>query len=470
MRKMKTLLQNLLMVLAVMVLAYSCYNEDNKIEASCQDGILNQEETDIDCGGPNCDPCPPSCDNGILDYVDGWQEVGIDCGGPCAELGLLCCENGILDVNEFDPTVSENWVDCKFDGLGPGEVGSNSECPICPTCENGIHDDGEQITLGGVIYLTIDCDEDPLTECPPCDQLCDDGLPNGLENPCVDCGGVCLACNAAHCTNGVQDIFPDDPSKSETAIDCGGCQCPPCALLCGDGILNGNEIAPDCGGIDCPQCVDPVLCGDGIQNGYETGVDCYDLLDGASSCPPCQTLCNDAIQNGFETDTDCGGPDCGPCGDETTGYLTYNIDGVFYESKFTSLTAQRTPAVPPSSTIDLITFGGGANHPINFFLKDMDETPNTFSTGTYFINSADLSGTPNTCAFTDTDGMAYQAETDPTGITVQITTVQYTAPLPPPNVQPGGLLEGTFEGVLYDNFTGAELIVTDGVFKLNFQN
>ncbi|NNK80209.1 MAG: hypothetical protein HKO93_01825, partial [Flavobacteriales bacterium] len=223
-------------------------------------------------------------------------------------------------------------------------------------------------------------------------------------------------------------------------------------------------------GIDCPTCVDPVLCGDGILNGYETGIDCYDGTDGASSCPPCQTLCNDNIQNGFETDTDCGGPDCGPCGDETTGFITYLVNGELYESKFTSFIVQRTPAMPPTSVIDLISFGGGINHPINFFLKDSDLTPNTFSTGTYFINNADLTGTPNTCTFTDTNGQVYQGETDPTGITVTITTCQYTAPLPPPANQPGGLFEGTFEGVVFDQFTGESLVITEGVFKLNFQN
>ncbi len=44
---------------------------------SCFDGIQNQGEEEIDCGGP-CDPCI-SCSDGIQNQ----GEEGIDCGGPC---------------------------------------------------------------------------------------------------------------------------------------------------------------------------------------------------------------------------------------------------------------------------------------------------------------------------------------------------------------------------------------------------
>lgn len=49
-------------------------------------------------------------------------------------------------------------------------------------------------------------------------------------------------------------------------------------------------------------------CSDGIQNGSETGVDC-----GGPDCPPCAATCSDGIMNGSETGVDCGGPDCPPC-------------------------------------------------------------------------------------------------------------------------------------------------------------
>lgn len=44
---------------------------------TCSDGIQNQTEDGVDCGG-TCTPCP-SCTDGILNQ----NETEIDCGGPC---------------------------------------------------------------------------------------------------------------------------------------------------------------------------------------------------------------------------------------------------------------------------------------------------------------------------------------------------------------------------------------------------
>lgn len=47
---------------------------------NCSNGIRDCDETGIDCGGPNCAPCPGTCFDGIQNQT----ETGIDCGGPCA--------------------------------------------------------------------------------------------------------------------------------------------------------------------------------------------------------------------------------------------------------------------------------------------------------------------------------------------------------------------------------------------------
>ncbi len=52
-------------------------------EPTCSDKIRNQNETDVDCGGP-CPPCPElepvaTC----FDKLWNQGELGIDCGGPC---------------------------------------------------------------------------------------------------------------------------------------------------------------------------------------------------------------------------------------------------------------------------------------------------------------------------------------------------------------------------------------------------
>lgn len=61
---------------------------------TCTDGILNQDETGIDCGGASCLPC--HCTNGIMDG----DETAIDYGGSCGD-----CYNGIQDG-------SETGIDC----------------------------------------------------------------------------------------------------------------------------------------------------------------------------------------------------------------------------------------------------------------------------------------------------------------------------------------------------------------------
>jgi len=46
-------------------------------DAHCEDGIQNQGEENVDCGGP-CVACP-TCSDGIQNQ----GETGVDCGGPC---------------------------------------------------------------------------------------------------------------------------------------------------------------------------------------------------------------------------------------------------------------------------------------------------------------------------------------------------------------------------------------------------
>lgn len=189
---------------SVMILSLgSCLNPDNKIPPNCNDGILNNGEEFIDCGGEFCDPCDP-------------------------------CEN-----NQWNPELGETWVDC------------GGDCGVCPTNANGCMDGDETgVDCGG--STGIDC----LT-------LCDDGLPNGFEDnaavDCInppgfppDCGGPCEPCPT--CTDLIMN-------QAEIGIDCGGSGCPACATAgnCLNGFVDGDEVYidcaydPDAAGF-CPQC------------------------------------------------------------------------------------------------------------------------------------------------------------------------------------------------------------------------
>ncbi|MDZ4751886.1 MAG: hypothetical protein SGI87_09750 [Flavobacteriales bacterium] len=166
----------------------SCLNEDNKIPPNCYDGILNNGEFLLDCGGP-CEPC-----NHCIDQI-------------------------------FQPELGEQWLDC-----------GGADCLPCSECGNGIEDGSE---------FGIDCGG----TCGPCEALCADGLLNGNEEE-VDCGGECLACptcddeiingtelgidcgglecpdcnSSGNCNNGYEDGL-------ETYIDCGGPDCYTCDTL-----------------------------------------------------------------------------------------------------------------------------------------------------------------------------------------------------------------------------------------------
>lgn len=73
---------------------------------TCTDGVQNGDETGVDCGGPDCDPCevPPTCDDGIQNG----DETGVDCGGSsCAP-----CQTGNVLLHEgYFESGWDGWQD-----------------------------------------------------------------------------------------------------------------------------------------------------------------------------------------------------------------------------------------------------------------------------------------------------------------------------------------------------------------------
>lgn len=186
MKDSKLLLGFLILFSASFFMA-SCLNDDNKIPPNCYDGILNNGEQFIDCGGVNCPLCDP-CENFIWEPELGEQWV--DCGGECDP--CLSSFNGQLDPGE-------EGIDCGGDtGVDCGEL-----------CGDGLlNGNEEEIDCGGP-----DCDA-----CPTCDDMAMNGNEIG-----IDCGGdECPDCATdGDCTNGELD-------GDELYIDCGGSTCPVC--------------------------------------------------------------------------------------------------------------------------------------------------------------------------------------------------------------------------------------------------
>jgi hypothetical protein len=126
----------------------------------CSNGVLDGNETDIDCGGP-CEPCGVgkicqinadcvsdlcldnvckesnfSCSNGIKDG----DETDIDCGGSCepCELGEGCydnfdCQSGYCDISSG---VCKVVPSCKDGKLSSGETDIDCGGP-CEPCGEG---------------------------------------------------------------------------------------------------------------------------------------------------------------------------------------------------------------------------------------------------------------------------------------------------------------------------------------------
>ena len=100
-------MKRLFLLLALSSAILSCTKE------TCDDGIENQDETDIDCGG-ECAPCP-TCTDGIKNQ----NETEIDCGGICG--GVCYPDNGAYGVNilNMNTTTFTSGVDYSLHATMP---------------------------------------------------------------------------------------------------------------------------------------------------------------------------------------------------------------------------------------------------------------------------------------------------------------------------------------------------------------
>ena len=333
--------------------------------AACDNGVLDSHESDVDCGGIDCPDCSPGddckvnadCDSHICDpktmtcaapacddgHLNG-DETDIDCGGACDPCGnTLSC----VDNSDCVSGICENG-NCQApgcnDGVQNGEETDEDCGGTCADCPDG-----------GGCSLGTDCQSGVCTGGSCALPACDDAVQNGDETD-VDCGGTC----GATCTTG-EDCF-DAGDCAQGVCEFGHCSAPDCL----DGVLNGDETDLDCGGtcgascevgescLDGGDCIEQVCennlcsapdCFDGLENGDETDVDC-----GASCGPTCITgdqciadddcvsdvctlntcqapSCSDATANGDELGIDCEGSCPNPCdigGEDTVN--TYTTD------------------------------------------------------------------------------------------------------------------------------------------------
>jgi len=125
-------------------------------QETCADGILNQDETAVDCGGKYCLPCD-TCFDGIKNQ----DETGVDCGGSvCCAIcppPPLNCDDISLDITT-DITTDRDEYYADFVQTS-GTVSQQSSTDVKFHAQNYLElNSGFEVIQGAQLLLTIeDC-------------------------------------------------------------------------------------------------------------------------------------------------------------------------------------------------------------------------------------------------------------------------------------------------------------------------
>ncbi len=236
------------------------------VAPSCSDGVRNGDETAVDCGGA-CAPCSTSLlvDGGSDGSATSDASVPSDASTmddgavDAADAAAPSCNDGLLNGTETDVDCGGSCGACA-DGkrciAGDGCVSGSCKSQTCvaPSCGDGVKNASEtDVDCGGGTCAVCPADKACLgpADCASgvCNggtcaaPRCDDGVKNGDETA-LDCGGSCQnacavgsACVSGHdCASGV----------------CVAKICQPAS--CGDHVKNGDETDRDCGGAKCARC------------------------------------------------------------------------------------------------------------------------------------------------------------------------------------------------------------------------
>jgi len=256
---------------------------------TCSDNIQNGDETDIDCGGALCDPCP-ACNT----------------GDPCDD-GDACTTGDVYDV---DCNCAGTFQDSDSDGV----------CDADDQCAGSAA--GASVDANGCVQGCTDAsahnyNADAQVDDGSC-ETCSDNIQNGDETD-IDCGGAlcdsCPACNTGDpcddgdaCTTG--DVYDVDCNCAGTFQDSDS-----------DGVCDADD---QCAGSASGASVDANGCVQGCTDISAHNYNADAQVDDGS----CET-CSDNIQNGDETGIDCGGALCDPC---STGCTFQEIDNHNFDS------------------------------------------------------------------------------------------------------------------------------------------
>lgn len=229
-----------------------------------EDGLKNDQETDVDCGGPGC----PQCETGQDCSEAGDCATGVCKTGDCADGACIkkCVEPTCIDSIK-DGTESD--VDCGGACKFPCDYGkkcnTSADCKAAGAAPGGVCKNG--------VCCAVPCDGS-CTMCAPGSGACV-FVPKGSDGG--GCAGAGDACDGmGHCYSCVDQTM----NYQETGVDCGGGVCPRCSSADGSPCKSSD---------DCDSCI------------------CE-----AGKCSP--PKCSNGEKDPCETDTDCGGPCGATCG------------------------------------------------------------------------------------------------------------------------------------------------------------
>ncbi|MFM2153023.1 MAG: hypothetical protein RL199_1458, partial [Pseudomonadota bacterium] len=305
---------------------------------SCSDGVVDGEETGLDCGG-TCSPCAagvssidaagcasrvlgedgrcaePACDDGVVNgtETDTDPATGRECGGGCAPCprGGACLKAG----------------DCRI-----GSCGTTRRCstPANQPAGNGCEFDGDCASGLSCLCDGAVCAAGLVGRCAS-KSLCANRLKDAAEVD-VDCGRVC----ARGC---------GDSRTCRAADDCssGVCTSGKCAApTAKDRVRNGTETAVDCGGSSGTLCLNGLRC----------------LLDGDCASGTCDA----ALGTCQPADGPCGNGPGLSCGRSCTRRCAGGV-GCRADIDCASLQCEGGACVPAGCVIDGRRYVDGARNP-----------------------------------------------------------------------------------------------------------
>jgi hypothetical protein len=265
-------------------------------EPTCRDNVVNQDETDSDCGGLTCDGCETG-ENCLKDS---------DCESQSCKSGK--CE--AASCSDHKKNNDETDVDC-------GGTACESRCDVGNGCKLGSDCLQPSITDPP----TARCVNEPASssnkvcrlDCPPktgdCNEQASDGCETRTETSLAHCGGCGERCDPPHvaislCESGMCQIDGSQPN--------GGCD--PGYADCDGNVENGCEVNLKTNAEHCGTCETECSANNGAPS-CKSGICEITCDSGFRDCD------DDATSNGCEVNTQTSVNNCGGCGDDDAVHI-----------------------------------------------------------------------------------------------------------------------------------------------------